>query len=249
MIFETGSNQWKSYEVWPPQGGMTRCKLYFHALGGLSFEPPQENGDVFDSYISDPANPVPYRHRPIEKTYADGSRWHTWLLEDQRFVQARPDTLTWSTGPLTEDLTVSGDIVAHLFASTTGTDSDWIVKLIDVYPDRYPADPRLAGYELMISDEVLRGRFRASFEDPKPLVPNQVMPFTIDLHTNDHTFLRGHRILVQVQSTWFPLVDRNPQKYMPNIFAATPADYQKATQRIYRSRLYSSNVEIPIGTP
>lgn len=247
-IFETGSNQWKSYEVWPPRSGITRSKLYLRANSHLSFDPSPERENAFDSYVSDPANPVPYRQRPVEVTYATDSRWHTWLLQDQRFLQNRPDTLTWVTDPLTKDLTVSGDIVAHLFASTTGTDSDWIVKLIDVYPDKYPQDPDLEGYELIVSDEVLRGRFHESFEDPKPLVPNQVTHFTIDLHTNDHTFLKRHRILVQVQSSWFPLIDRNPQKYVPNIFLATAADYQKATQRIYHSQQYPSNVEIPIRT-
>jgi putative CocE/NonD family hydrolase len=249
MIFGTGSNQWKSYDAWPPLKGISRRTLYLRAHGQLSFDAPVETENAFNSYISDPANPVPYRQRPVEVTYSTGSRWHTWLLEDQRFLDGRPDTLTWSTAPLTEDLTVSGDIVAHLFASTSGTDSDWIVKFIDAYPDKYSEDPKLEGYELIISNEVLRGRFRESFEDPKPLVPNQVTPFTIDLHTNDHTFLRGHRIMVQVQSTWFPLIDRNPQKYVPNIFEATAADYQKATQQIYHSQQYPSSIEIPVRVP
>ncbi len=248
MIFETGLNQWKEYDAWPPQSGTTRRKLYFHPQGKLSFDPPQETDEAFDSYISDPADPVPYRHRPIRAAYSSGSGWSTWLLEDQRFVQGRSDVLTWSTPPLMEDLTVSGDIVANLFASTTGTDSDWIVKLIDALPDKYPQDPKLEGYELIISDEVFRGRFYRNFEHPAPLVPNEVVPFTVDLHTNDHVFLKGHRVLVQVQSTWFPLIDRNPQTYMPNIFTATAADYQKATQKIYRSRRFPSNIEIPVGT-
>jgi len=248
-IFETGSNQWKSFDAWPPQTGITRRKLYLRANGQMSFDPPPEAEKAFDSYISDPAKPVPYRERPIEVTYSTGSRWHTWLLQDQRFVQKRPDVLTWSTRPLTEDLTVSGDSVAHLFASTTGTDSDWIVKLIDAYPDKCSEDPELQGYQLIISNEVLRGRFHESFENPKPLVSNQVTPFTIDLHANDHTFLKGHRILVQVQSTWFPLIDRNPQKYVSNIFMATPNDYQKATQHVYHSQQYPSNIEIPVSAP
>ena len=248
-IFETGSNQWKLYDAWPPQAGITRRKLYLRANGQLSFNPPPEGENAFDSYISDPANPVPYRERPIEVTYSTGSRWHTWLLQDQRFVQGRSDTLTWSTPALIENVTVSGDIVAHLFASTSGTDSDWVVKLIDAYPDNYSADPKLQGYELIISDEVLRGRFRESFENPKPLVSNQITPFTIDLHSNDHTFLKGHRILVQVQSTWFPVIDRNPQKFVPNTFAATAADYQKATQQIHHSQPYPSNIEIPVLVP
>jgi predicted acyl esterase len=145
-------------------------------------------------------------------------------------------------------MTVSGDIVAHLYASTSGSDSDWIVKLIDAYPEKYDADTRMSGFELMVSNEVFRGRFHKSFEKPEALVPNQVTPFTIDLHTTNHVFLKGHRILVQVQSTWFPIIDRNPQKFVPNIFKATAADYQKATQHIYRSKVYPSSVEIPVPT-
>ncbi|MFZ0277465.1 MAG: CocE/NonD family hydrolase [Candidatus Sulfotelmatobacter sp.] len=248
MIFETGSNQWKSYDAWPPLTGTTGRKLYLRAHGQLSFDPPTETESSADFYISDPANPVPYRQRPVEETYSTGSRWHNWLLEDQRFTRGRPDVLTWSTAPLTEDVTVSGDIVAHLFAATSGTDSDWVLKLIDAYPNGYSENPNLQGYELIIADEVLRGRFHESFEEPKPLAPNRVTPLTIDLHTNDHTFLRGHRILVQVQSTWFPLIDRNPQKYVPNIFRASAADYQAATQQIYHSQRYPSNIEIPVRT-
>ena len=255
QAFETGSNQWKNWDAWPPRENVTRRKLYFRANGGLAFDPPgaEENGisqasEEFDSYVSDPANPVPYRQRPIEETYSEGSRWYGWLTEDQRFVEHRPDTLTWQTGPLTEDVTVAGDIVAHLFASTTGTDSDWIVKLIDVYPEKYEPDRKMGGYELMIADEVFRGRFRNTFEKPEALISNQVTPFTIGLHTNSHAFLRSHRIMVQVQSTWFPMIDRNPQKYVPNIFEAKASDYQKATQRIYRSKQHASNVEIPVVT-
>jgi hypothetical protein len=243
--FETGTNTWKSWDAWPPAGTAPR-KLYFHEDGKLSFDAPANASTAFDSYVSDPANPVPYRTRPIEETYSEGSRWYTWLVEDQRFVQQRPDTVSWETEPLQEDVTVAGDIVTHLFASTTGTDSDWVVKLIDVYPEKYEPDHTMGGYELMIADEVLRGRFRKSFEKPQPVVANEVTPFTIDLHTNDHVFQKGHRIMVQVQSTWFPIIDRNPQKYVPNIFEAQPADYQKAIQRIYRSKQYPSNVEIPV---
>ncbi|HXN64261.1 MAG TPA: CocE/NonD family hydrolase, partial [Candidatus Acidoferrales bacterium] len=245
QTFETGTDTWKSWDAWPPSEA-TQRKLYFHADGKLSFDAPQEAGVEFDSYVSDPANPVPYRTRPIEETYSEGSRWYTWLVEDQRFVQQRPDTLSWESEPLTEDVTIAGDIRAHLFASTTGTDSDWVVKLIDVYPQKYETDHKMGGYELMIANDVLRGRFRNSFEKPEPIVANQVTPFTIDLHTNDHVFQKGHRIMVQVQSTWFPIIDRNPQKYVPNIFEAKAADYQKATQRVYRSKQYPSNVEIPV---
>src|ERR1700735_2231510 len=246
LTFATGSNSWKSWDAWPPSEGVQKRNLYFHANGELSFDQPQSTGAAFDSYISDPANPVPYRQRPVEETYSTGSRWYTWLVEDQRFVNQRPDTLTWETEPLSDDITVAGDIVTHLFASTTGTDSDWIVKLIDVYPEKVESDPKMGGYELMIADEVFRGRFRKSFEKPEPIVANQVTPYEIDLHTNDHVFLKGHRIMVQVQSTWFPIIDRNPQKYVPNIFLAAAADYQKATQRIYCSKQFPSSIELPV---
>jgi hypothetical protein len=249
MTFETGTNQWETYAEWPPRQGIQPRQLYFQAGGGLSFDPPGKAGAPgFDRYTSDPAHPVPYRHRPIEPTYPGGG-WPTWLVEDQRFVEKRPDVLTWQTAPLADNLTVTGDIVTRLFASTSGTDSDWIVKLIDVYPDDYPANPALSGYELMIADEVFRGRFRESFEKPQPLPANQVEKYVIDLHTNDHCFLRGHRIMVQVQSTWFPLIDRNPQKYVPNIFQATEADYQAATQQVYRTSEFPSSLELPVKVP
>jgi putative CocE/NonD family hydrolase len=248
LTFETGANKWKSYESWPPKTGVHPRKLYFAESGKLSMElPSTDSTDAFDSYISDPANPVPYRTRPVEETYSRGSRWFTWLVEDQRFVENRPDTRTWQTDPLTEDVVVSGDIVAHLFASTTGTDSDWIVKLIDVYPENYDADPKMRGFELMIADEILRGRFRNGFEKPEAITANQVTQFTIGLHTNDHAFLKGHRIMIQVQSTWFPIIDRNPQKFVPNIFKAAASDYQPATQRIYRSRRFPSHVEMSVA--
>jgi putative CocE/NonD family hydrolase len=246
MTFETGSNQWAIYAEWPPRQGIQRRKLYFQAAGGLSFNPPGPTGSPgFDRYVSDPARPVPYRHQPVEPTYPGGG-WPTWLVQDQRFAGSRPDVLSWQTAPLAENLTVTGDILAHLFASTSGTDSDWIVKLIDVIPADYSPDPTLGGYELMIADEVFRGRFRQSFENPKPLVPGRVEEYVIDLHTNDHCFLRGHRIMVQVQSTWFPLIDRNPQTFVPNIFQASEGDYRPATQQIYRSRQFPSSIELPV---
>jgi putative CocE/NonD family hydrolase len=247
LTFQTGTNKWVPFDAWPPKENVSEKKLYFGADGKLSFDAPEETGaEAFDSYISDPAHPVPYRHRPVEETYGPGSHWYTWLVEDQRFVDSRPDTVNWSTGALDHDVCVAGDIVAHLYASTTGSDSDWVAKLIDVYPEEYKAEPSMGGYELMIADEVFRGRFRNSFEKPEAIVPNQVTPYTIDLHTNDHCFLKGHRIMVQVQSTWFPIIDRNPQKFVPSIFKAKASDYIKATQRIYRSRKYPSNVEIPV---
>ena len=253
LTFETGSNRWTSFEAWPPRANVTQRNLYFHAHGQLSYNPPPTGAQPqFDSYVSDPAHPVPYRPRPIEPTYnpaeQGGSRWSSWLVEDQRFVENRPDVLTWETEPLKEDTVIAGDIIAHLFASTSGTDSDWVVKLIDVYPESYPKDPKMAGYELMIADEILRGRFRRSFTRPEPIPANQVIKYAIDLHTNDHAFLQGHRIMVQVQSTWFPLYDRNPQKSVPNIFLARDSDYVPATQRIFRSINYPSHVSIPVLT-
>ena len=172
--------------------------------------------------------------------------WFTWLVQDQRFVDQRPDVLTWQTPPLTEDVTLAGQVTAKLFASTTGSDSDWVVKLIDVYPESMPKDWKLSGFELMVADEIFRGRYRNSFEKPEPITPNTVTPFTVDLHTTNHVFKKGHRIMVQVQSTWFPLYDRNPQKFVPNIFEAKASDYQKATQHIYRSAQYPSHIELSI---
>lgn len=244
LTFQTGSNKWESYDEWPPRKGVQRTKIYFDKAGALSFHSPAADG--FDSYISDPAHPVPYRHRPIEATYGGASGWAPWLVEDQRFVYERPDVLSWETEPLTSPLVVAGDIVAHLFASTSGTDSDWMVKLIDVYPEKGEKDPPMNGFQLMIANEVLRARFRNSFEKPEPVPAGQVTAYNIDLHSTNHAFLAGHRVMVEVQSTWFPLIDRNPQKFVPNIFMAAEADYQKAEQRVYRSRAYPSSVELPI---
>ena len=226
--FEGGANTWRRWDSWPPRSSVAK-KLYTRAGHRLSFDPPvAASGDsAFDAYVSDPANPVPYRHRPIPPTYQPGgSGWPTWLVEDQRFADGRPDVLTWETEPLAQDVVVAGDVVAHLFASTSGTDSDWIVKLIDVYPDHYDADPTMGGFELMVSNEVFRGRYREGFTQPAPAVPNHADEYTIDLHTQDYRFRPGHRIMVQVQSTWFPIIDRNPQKFVANIFEATDADFQ-----------------------
>jgi hypothetical protein len=246
LTFQTGSNRWEPEEQWPPRRNITKRKLYFHQASRLSFDPPSAEGEqAFDSYISDPAHPVPYRPRPIEPTYP-GPGWPVWLVEDQRFVHLRPDVLSWESEPLQKDLTVSGDIVAHLFASTSGTDSDWIAKLIDVYPEEYAQDRKMGGYQLMIANEVLRSRFRHSFAKPEPVVPDQVIEYIIDLHGANHCFRQGHRIMVQVQSTWFPVIDRNPQKFVENIFQATEADYQKATQRVYHSRRFPSHVEVAV---
>jgi putative CocE/NonD family hydrolase len=246
VTFEAGANQWRSWDAWPPHRGVSGRRLYFQAGGRLSFDAPT-GASAFDSYVSDPAHPVPYRHRPIPATYTPGgSGWPTWLVEDQRFVDDRPDVLTWETEPLTADVTIAGAVTAHLFVSTTGTDGDWIVKLIDVYPEDYSQDPKLAGWQLMVANDVFRARFRNGFERPAPLAPGQVTPLTIDLHSQDYRFLKGHRIMVQVQSTWFPLIDRNPQTFVPNIFDAKASDYRPATIRVYRSPRWPSAVEVGV---
>ena len=249
-VFESGSNTWRTFTAWPPREAKTRA-LYFQPQGRLSFSPPvNAEGGGFDSYVSDPAHPVPYRHRPIEPTYYPrGSGWSVWLLEDQRFVADRADVLHWETEPLAEDVVVAGDITARLFASTTGQDADFVVKLIDVYPEDYPADFKLGGFELMVANDVFRSRFRESFEKPRPLVPGRVTPVTVDLHTQSYRFKQGHRIMVQVQSSWFPLIDRNPQTWVPNIFEAKDADYHAQTHRIWRTPANASRVEISTVTP
>jgi putative CocE/NonD family hydrolase len=244
-IFETGGNRWVTGDRWPPRAALNR-NLYLGASQSASFQPPAaRDADGFDRYVSDPAHPAPYRKGPILPTYRKGSTWSEWLTDDQRALETRGDVLTWKTSPLKEDFTIAGDVVADLFAATSGTDSDWVVKLLDVYPESYPADPRPAGYERIISDEVFRGRFRKSVERPEPIPSNRAQEYRIDLHTADHTFLRGHRIGVQIQSAWFPLIDRNPQRFVPNIFQAEAEDFQPATQRIYRSRRYPTHIVLP----
>src|SRR6185312_10724507 len=234
MTFQTGSNKWTNSDRWPPKEAATR-NLYLRSGKKLSFEKPTANRNAdFESYVSDPAKPVPYRKRPIQPTYGSGSTWSSWLVQDQRFLEDRADLLSWQSEVLTEDLVITGDIVAHLFASTSGSDSDWVVKLIDVYPANYPADKAMAGFQLMVADEIFRGRYRQGFERPAPIAPDQVNEYVIDLYGNNHSFKKGHRVMVQVQSTWFPLYDRNPQKFVENIFKAAPSDYQPATQRLRR---------------
>jgi len=246
ITFQTGSNTWKNYTSWPPKEAVKK-NIYFHEDGKLSFEKPADAGaQPFDSYVSDPAHPVPYRARPIEETYGPGSRWYTWLTEDQRFVQNRPDVLSWQTETLPEDLTVTGTLFAKLFAATSGSDADWVVKLIDVYPEEYPKEPKMAGYEFMVANDVFRGRFRKSFEKPEAITPNSVEEYTIDLHSLNHVFKKGHKVMVQVQSTWFPIIDRNPQTFVPNIFEAKEADFKIAEHKIYRSALFPSHIELSV---
>ncbi|MBO0857910.1 MAG: CocE/NonD family hydrolase [Chloracidobacterium sp.] len=244
LSFRTGANEWVRHDAWPPKRGVIDRRLYFQAEGKLSFDPPRETGDnAFDSFVSDPAKPVPYRPRPIDVR----SGWTTWLVEDQRFVDHRPDVLTWTSDPLKDDVVVSGKVVANLFASTTGTDSDWIVKLIDVYPEKYGPDPKMSGYQLMIAGDVLRGRYRKGLEKPEPITPDSVIRYEIGFPANDHAFLKGHQIMVQVQSTWFPVIDLNPQRFTPNIFLAQDSDFQRATQRVFRSGQYASYILAPVA--
>jgi putative CocE/NonD family hydrolase len=247
LTFEAGTNTWRHFDSWPPSAGITHERLYLQPGRSASFTPPPPAaGDSgFDSYVSDPSHPVPYRHRPIQR----GVGWRTWLVEDQRFVDDRPDVLTYESGPLETDLTLAGSIKAHLFAATSGSDADWVVKLIDVYPDTMPStQAALGGYELMVANDVFRGRFRESYTTPHPITPNHVDEYTIDLHTQDYRFLKGHRIMVQVQSTWFPIIDRNPQQYVPNIFAATEGDFRIARERVYRSGAHASYLDFPVET-
>ncbi len=242
--FQTGSNQWKQYTTWPPKEAEIK-KMYVHGDATTSFTLPTEV-DASISYVSDPHKPVPYRPQPIEATYGKGSRWRSWQVEDQRFVATRPDVLCFLADSLKEDLTVTGKIIAHIFASTTGTDADFIVKLIDVYPDFDKKNYAMSGYQFPVTMEVFRGRFRKSFEKPAPFVPNQPEEIVIDLHQINHTFLKGHKIMIQIQSSWFPVIDRNPQKFIPSIFEAAETDFIKATHTIYCNGKNASYVELPV---
>ncbi len=249
LTFRTGANAWTRHDAWPPRRDVAPRRLHFHADGRLSFDPPREEGETAsDAYVSDPARPVPYRPRPIEPTYG-GPGWGTWLVEDQRFVHLRPDVLSWETEPLAEDVTVSGRVVVHLYGATSGGDCDWIAKLIDVHPALDERDSKMSGYQLMIGGDVVRARFRKSFERPEPVAPGEVNEYRIDLRGTDHRFRKGHRIMVQVQSTWFPVIDRNPQTWVPNIFEAKDADYRPATQRVFRSARFPSHVLLPVMSP
>ncbi|HEU4995597.1 MAG TPA: CocE/NonD family hydrolase, partial [Gemmatimonadaceae bacterium] len=247
-IFEAGTNQWRRYDSWPPRGAGSR-KLYFQPGGQMSFDAPKTTAprdSGFDAYVSDPANPVPYRQRPIPPTYSQGSTWGRWLVDDQRFLKGRSDVMGWETAPLAEDVTLAGNVTAHLFASTTGADADFVVKLIDVYPET-ESDSTMRGYELMVANDVMRARFRKSYEHPDSLVPNKVEEIPIDLHTQSYSFKKGHRIKVQVQSSWFPLIDRNPQTWVPNIFEAKDSDFKAQTIRVFRSQKAASYIQIDVA--
>ncbi len=249
LTFRPGANQWQRHDAWPPRHGVETRRLYFQADGGLGWDrPTAPSARAFDAYTSDPNRPVPYRSRPIFPLYGGTPRstWPIWLVDDQRHSHLRPDVLSFETPTLTEDVTIAGKVIARLFASTSGTDADWVVKLIDVYPDLYPPAPEMGGYQLMVANEVFRARFRKSFERPEPVVAGQVTEYTIDLHAADYTFKAGHRIMVQVQSTWFPLIDRNPQRFVPNIFLARDTDFVPAVHRVFRSAQHPSHVEVQV---
>jgi putative CocE/NonD family hydrolase len=247
LLFIAGANSWRAFDRWPPTTGVRPWRLYLEHNGDLSVTAPSASVG-FDSFVSDPAHPVPYRNRPIQLTYDErGSDWYTWLVEDQRFVHNRPDVLSWQTEPLNADLTIAGPITARIYASTTGRDADWVVKLIDVYPDSVrDLSPRMGGYQLMVASDILRGRYRNNWNRPAPLVPNQVTAFLVDLHQQAYTFRAGHRIMVQVQSTWFPAYDRNPQTWVPNIFEAKVTDFRAQTHKVYRTAKYPSRLEVMV---
>ncbi len=248
-VFQTGTDTWRTYSTWPQACETcadTGKALYLQPNSGLSFDKPTSTTAAFDEYVSDPAKPVPYRLRPIRPTYAEDSTWHTWLVDDQRFADGRPDVLSYSTAPLTAPVTISGAPVAHLLASTTGTDADWVVKLIDVYPDSVPEQPELGGYELGVSMDILRGRYRDDPAHPSAIPAGKTVGYTLALPNVNHVFLPGHRIMVQIQSTWFPLYDRNPQNYVANIFFAKPSDYTKATDRVFHAPDAASYVQLPV---
>jgi len=249
LAYETGANAWHRYDDWPPkrtEGYKVHSRdLYVQEDGKLGFEAPAAK-QAFDEYVSDPAKPVPYRQRPTIPSSAAGSTWGEWLVDDQRHTASRTDVLVWATEPLKEPLRVAGQPVARLFASTSGSDSDWVVKIIDVWPDEVPENPKLGGYQQMLSADIFRGRYREDFAVAKPLVPDKVLEYRIPLPEVSHTFLPGHRIMVQVQSSWFPLYDRNPQTFVPNIMFAPPESYRKATQRVWRTAEYPTAIETPI---
>ena len=250
LVYETGADVWHRYDGWP-RACATGCtqtsrNLYLLPNGGLGFDKPGNPRVRYDEYVSDPAKPVPYRQRPTLDQDTDRSGWGEWLVDDQRHVASRTDVLVYETEPLREPLRVAGEPIAHLFASTSGSDSDWVVKIIDVWPDETPNDPKLGGYQQMLSADILRGRYREDPSNPKPVESNKTLPYRLRLPNVSHTFLPGHRIMVQVQSTWFPLYDRNPQKYVPNIMFAKPEDYVKATQRVWHTSDAASAIELPV---
>jgi hypothetical protein len=252
VAFETGTNAWRRLPAWPAgcAGGCTIRPTPFHLRAGLklSREAPKGEDAAFEEYVSDPAKPVPFRARPIRPVGAADGTWRQWLVDDQREASGRPDVVSFVSDVLTAPVKVSGQPVANLVASTSGTDSDWVVKVIDLYPDEVAGQPALGGYQLMVSADIFRGRYRESLEEARPLAPDQPLLYRFALPTANHVFLAGHRIMVQVQSSWFPLYDRNPQTFVPSIFWARPGDYRKAVQRVHHAPGQASFVELPLVT-
>ena len=251
--FETGTNTWLQLNSWPsgcPRGCTVKgTPLYLNSGLKTSFTAPRASDSQFEEYVSDPAKPVPFRARPIQPTgYDTCAQWPCWLVDDQREASGRPDVLAFTSGVLSEPVKISGQPVVNLIAATSGTDSDWVVKVIDVYPDEVAGDAKMGGYQLAVSMDIFRGRYRESLETPKPIKANEPLLYHWLLPTANHVFLPGHRIMVQVQSSWFPLYDRNPQTFVPNIFWAKPEDYRKATQRIYHAPGQASMIELPLVT-
>jgi uncharacterized protein len=252
LIYNTGENHWDHLKSWPlacEKGCAAPLKpLYLEPNFGLGFDQPAGTstaaGAAADSYVSDPAKPVPYLPRPVR--FSDSDRWRQWLVTDQRSVADRTDVLTYTTPVLTAPVRIGGAPIAELFASTTGTDADWVVKLIDVFPDEVPSQPELGGYELAVSMDIFRGRYRESFEHPSAIPAGQPQRYRFTMPTTNHVFLPGHRIMVQIQSSWFPLYDRNPQTFVPNIFFAQPSDYVKATESVFHSGAQASAVWLPV---
>ncbi len=247
LTFRAGDNTWQRHDHWPPRSGVIPKSLYLQPDGGLAWQAAAA-GSASTAYVSDPNRPVPYRQRPVVPLYGGSlpSSWPVWQVDDQRHAHLRPDVLSFDSGTLNTDVTIAGRVAARLFASTTGTDADWIVKLIDVYPEDVPDDPKMGGYQLMVVNDVFRARYRNSYERPAPVMANQVSEYAVDLHAADYTFKKGHRIMVQIQSTWFPLIDRNPQRFVPNIFQAKDGDFMTATQRIYHSIRYPSRIDVSV---
>jgi hypothetical protein len=246
-VFETGMNRWQTLDAWPVAPPMKT--LSFEPGFKLNFSPPaaDSNMTAYDEYVSDPARPVPFRARPSQPVGYDlPLTWPQWLVDDQREASGRTDVLSYTSDELTAPVHIEGQPVANLVASTSGTDSDWVVKLIDVYPDEVPGEPGLGGYQLPVAMDIIRGRYRESFASPKPIEPGKPLTYRFALPPANHVFLPGHRIMVQVQSSWFPLYDRNPQTFVENIFWAKPGDYKKATQRVYHAPDATSAIELPV---
>ncbi len=248
LVYETGVNVWHRYDAWPrsaASGSPEKARnLYLLPAGQLGFTPPAPTAPAYDEYLSDPAKPVPYRARPIQDLV-----WAEWLVDDQRFAACRPDVLVYETEPLTAPLRIAGEPIARLLASTTGSDADWVVKIIDTWPDEVADTPKLSGYQQLLAADILRGRYRVDPARPQPLEPGKILPYRLRLPNVCHTFLPGHRIMVQIQSTWFPLYDRNPQSYVTNIMFAKPTDYIKATDRIWHTPQAASLIELPVIAP